>query len=156
MKKASIKFIACSLSLISITTVIPQKVNATALNSSISYFNNDDSSKNKHTGNWIFNENNLNYLSKKQKKELKEIKQLKDNGKELSDEQKNQLANIKETVLKKKLGDEKFNDFKALIEKKHSKEELSEEEQAKLKEYKDIIKSSKGSNNRATFKDFLR
>ena len=157
MKKALIKSIACSLSIISVTTVIPQKVSATTLTSSIIYFSKDDSSKEKHNGSWIFDKDNLNYLSKKQKKELAEIKKLKDSGTELSEEQKEQLANIKETVLKKKLGDEKYKDFKALIEKKHCKKELTEEEKAKLKEYKDIIRSSKDdSNNRATFKDFLR
>ncbi|AOR24361.1 hypothetical protein [Clostridium taeniosporum] len=155
MKKTLIKSIACYLSIISITAVIPQKVNATTLTSSVSSFNND-SAKDKHTGSWIFDKDNLNYLSKKQKKQLEEIKKLKDNCKELSEEQKQQLIDIKETVLKKKLGDEKYKDFKALIEKKHCKKELTEDEKAKLKEYKDIIRSSKKDSNRATFKDFLR
>lgn len=157
MKKALIKSIACSLSIISMTTVIPQKVSATTLTSSISYFTKDDSSNVKHNGSWIFDKDNLNYLSKKEKKQLDEIKKLKDKGEELSEEQKKQLADIKETVLKKKLGAKNYEDFKSLIEKKHCKKELTEEEQAKLKEYKNIIRSSKNdSNNRATFKDFLR
>lgn len=156
MKKALIKSIACSLCIISVTTVIPQKVNATTLTSSISYFNNNDSSTDKHNGSWIFDKDNLDYLSKKEKKQLEEIKKLKDKGEEISEEQQKQLADIKETVLKKKLGDEKYKDFKALIEKKHCKKELTEEEQAKLKEYKNIIRSSKKESNRATFKDFLR
>lgn len=157
MKKVLIKSIVCSISIISLTTFIPQKVNAnmSTIASNTLCLNNDDSSKNNHNGSWIFDENNLNYLSRKQKKEFKNIKEIRDNGKELSEDQKKQLADIKETVLKKKLGDEKFNDFKKLIEKKHSKQNLTEEEQTKLKEYKNIIRSSKNSN-RATFKDFLR
>ena len=90
-----------------------------------------------------FDEENLKYLSSDQKKALTELKKCKDNGDSFSKEQQETLHSIADSIIKGKLGDEKYKDFKCLMEKKRSNQTLTDEENNKLKEYRDILNGSK-------------
>jgi hypothetical protein len=131
------------------------------LESSTYYDNNDtveksnDDKKDKHKNFNLFNEENFKYLSSDQKKELRELKKHKDNGDNLSDAQEETLHSIMDCIIKGKLGDENYKDFKYLMEKKKSNETLTTEEYKKLKDYKDIIDGSKLST-KEILNQFLR
>ena len=156
----SLIFIGC-LSTISKTTIAD----------TISYSNNNlesstyvddanieksnDDKKDKHKGFNLFNEENYKYLSADQKKELLELKKYKDKGEKLSDDQEKTLHSIVDSIIKGKLGDENYKNFKSLMEKKKSNEKLTAEEDKKLKEYKDIIDGSKLST-KEILNQFLR
>ena len=115
----------------------------------------NDDKKDKHKGFNLFNEENYKYLSSDQKKELLELKKYKDKGEKLSDDQEKTLHSIVDSIIKGKLGDENYKDFKSLMEKKKSNEKLTAEEDKKLKEYKDIIDGSKLST-KEILNQFLR
>ena len=59
-------------------------------------------------------------------------------------------------IIKGKLGDEKYKDFKSLIEKNGKGTKLTEEEENKLKEYKNIIEGKDKTSAADILKQFLR
>lgn len=168
MNRKFIQYMITSLVLIGCLSTLSQTTIAGTmsyflnnLESSTFYGDNDnidksnDDKQNKHKGFNIFNEENLKYLSFDQKKELLEIKKYKDKGEKLSDDQEKTLHSIIDCIIKGKLGDEDYADFKKLIEKKKSNEKLTAEEDKKLKNYKDIIDGSKLST-KEILNQFLR
>jgi len=149
MNKKAIKYMATYLLVIGCLSTIPN----TALADTVSYSVNDlesstsythnDKSKNekndKHNGFNVFSEENSKYLSSDQKKNLLELKECKNKGDKLSTEQEETLHSIIDSIVKGKLGDEKYQDFKCLIKKKNANETLTEEENKKLEGYKAIV-----------------
>lgn len=155
MKKQSLKYIAASLTILSCISAIPRKAIAATIsdmqtNKQTFYITN----RNKGTG--IFNEENLKYLSSEQQRQLKEIQNCKDTGKKLSDEQQKNLNSLVDCVIKGKLGNEKYKDFKALMEKKNNDKKLTEDESKRLKEYKKLMHDCDDCSNDETLKQFLR
>lgn len=114
------------------------------------------SNKSTSNGTGIFSEENLQYLSEEEQKQLKEIQKLKDKGIKLSDDQLQQLQCIVTTVVRAKLGDEKFKDFNILMEKKNNKTTLTNEEHQRLKEYKKTLHNCEDCSNNEVFKQFFR
>lgn len=111
--------------------------------------------KDKSKGFNVFGEENQKYLSSAQKKDLKELKKCKDNGDKLSDDQQKSLHSIIDCIIKGKLGDKKYEDYKCLITKKSSNSNLNEEENKRLQEYNDIIDGKKLSG-KEIFDQFVR
>lgn len=66
----------------------------------------------------MFGEENYKYLSAEQKKELLELKKCKNKGQDLSEEQQKTLHSLIDSIIKGKLGDKDYVDFKSLVEKK--------------------------------------
>ena len=116
---------------------------------------NKDDKKEKLKGFSLFNEENYRYLSSEQKKDLLKLKKCKENGEKLSPEQEQTLKSIIDCIIKGKLGNKDFEEYKCLIEKKKSKVQLTEKEKMKLKEYKDIINGYKLST-KEILNQFLR
>lgn len=112
--------------------------------------------KEKDKGLEIFTDENCKYLSSDQKKTLTECKQCKEKGTPLTEEQKKALNAMIDCIFKGKLGDEKYKDFKCLIEKKGKGTKLTEEEEKKLKEYKNIIEGKDKTSAADILKQFLR
>lgn len=108
------------------------------------------------SGTGIFSEENMKYLSEEEQKQLKEIQTLKDRGIKLSDDQIHQLQCIVTTVVRSKLGDEKFKDFNVLMEKKNNNQDLTLEEKQRLKEYKKTLHNCEDCSNNEVFKQFFR
>lgn len=113
-------------------------------------------SKEKDKGLEIFTDENCKYLSSDQKKTLTECKQCKEKGTPLTEEQKKALNAMIDCIFKGKLGDEKYKDFKCLIEKKGKGTKLTEEEEKKLKDYKNIIEGKDKTSAADIIKQFLR
>ena len=168
MNRKAIKYMITSLVLIGCLSTISKTTIADTMSYSINnlesstfYADNDniekskDDKKDKHKGFNLFSEENSKYLSSDQKKELLELKKCKDKGEKLSDDQEKTLHSIIDCIIKGKLGDENYKDFKCLMEKKKSNEKLTAEEDKKLKEYKDIIDGSKLST-KEILNQFLR
>lgn len=157
----SLVLIGCLSTISKITIADTMSYSINNLESSTFYADNDntekrkDDKKDKHKGFNLFNEENFKYLSSDQKKELLELKKYKDKGEKLSDDQEKNLHSIIDCIIKGKLGDENYKDFKYLMEKKKSNEKLTAEEDKKLKEYKDIIDGSKLST-KEILNQFLR
>lgn len=154
MNRKVIKFIVSSLVVIGSISTISQKTIADTFTRSIngfgsltSYANDDsksdDDKKDRHKGFNLFGEENLRYLTSDEKKQLLELKKSRDNGAGFSKEQEEQLHSLADSIFKAKLGDEKYQDFKSLMEKKRTNQTLTDEENNKLKEYRSIIASSK-------------
>lgn len=146
MNKKNIKYIVTSLVMLNFLALAPKPVTAEAY----SYFSNSLGSEtyyshkdNKSKGFDIFNEKNQNYLSSEQKKELQEIKKCKDKGDSLSEDQRKTLHSLIDCVIKGRLGDNKYADFKSLMDKKRSNTNLTDEENKRLSEYNDIIDGTK-------------
>ena len=118
----------------------------------LTVFNNESTSK----GTGIFSDENLQYLSEEEQKQLIEIQSLKDKGIKLSDDQIHQLQCIVTTVVRAKLGDEKFKDFNILMEKKNNKTALTDEEHQRLREYKKTLHNCEDCSNNEVFKQFFR
>lgn len=116
----------------------------------------DDKAKNKDKGLELFTDENCKFLSSEQKKTLDECKQCKEKGTELTPEQKQSLTIMVDCIIKGKLGDEKYKDFKSLIEKETKGTKLTEEENKKLKEYKSIIEGKDKTSAADILKQFLR
>lgn len=114
-----------------------------------------DNKNEKLKGFSLFNEENYRYISSEQKKDLLKLKKCKENGEKLSPEQEQTLNSIIDCIIKGKLGDKDYKDYKCLIEKKKSKAQLTEKEEMKLKEYKDIIHGYKLSS-KEILNQFLR
>lgn len=104
---------------------------------------NDENAKNKHKGFNIFSEENYKYLSSEQKKALLEFKKCKEKGESLSEDQQKNLNSIVDSIVKGKLGDKNYQDFKCLTEKKRSNSNLTEEENKRLKDYYDLLNGTK-------------
>jgi len=164
MNRKTIKYIVMSLVMIGCLSTVNKITVAdtisypiTALESSTFYADNDNKTenKNKHKGFNIFSEENSKYLSSDQKKDLLTIKKYKANGETLSKEQDEKLQLIIDCVIKGKLGDNDYIEFKGLMEKKKSNEKLTEKEDKKLKDYRDIIDGNKLST-KEILSQFLR
>ena len=169
MNKKAIKYMITSLIFVGCLSTISKTIMATDtisysinnLETSTRYAHNDnikeseDNKKDKHKGFNVFNERNFKYLSSDQKKELMELKKCKDNGEKLSTAQEETLHSIIDCIIKGKLGNEQYDDFKCLMEKKKSNEKLTAEEEKNLKNYKDIIDGSKLST-KEIINQFLR
>lgn len=104
----------------------------------------------------IFTDENCKYLSPDQKKTLNECKQCKEKGTPLTEDQKKALTIMIDCIFKGKLGDEKYKDFKCIMEKKGKGTKLTEEEEKKLKEYKNIIDGKDKTSAADILKQFLR
>ncbi|MDR3594515.1 hypothetical protein [Clostridium sp.] len=103
----------------------------------------DENNKNKSKGFNIFSEENHKYLSSEQKKALLELKKCKDKGESFSEDQQKTLNSIVDSIVKGKLGEKNYQDFKCLTEKKRSNNNLTEEENKRLKEYYDYLDGTK-------------
>ena len=176
MNKKIVTCIASSLAVLSCMYVVPQKVMADTPTVSLeeSYYytankdkkdkskdeekdkNKDKGKDHKDKGLDIFTEENCKYLSADQKKTLTECKECKEKGTPLTEDQKKSLSVMIECIFKGKLGDEKYKDFKCLIEKKGKGTKLTEEEEKKLKEYKTIIEGKDKTTAADILKQFLR
>ncbi|OPJ58546.1 hypothetical protein [Clostridium chromiireducens] len=120
---------------------------------SVFYSQKDKDEKNRILN--IFSEENYKYLSPDQKKQLLELKKCKDNGTAFSEEQQKTLHTLLDSIIKGRLGNDDYEDFKILIQKKKSNQSLTEEEDKRLKEYRDIINGSK-PNTQDILNQFLR
>lgn len=114
-----------------------------------------DNKKENLKGFSLFNEENYRYLSSEQKKDLIKLKKCKENGEKLSPEQEKTLTSIIDCIIKGKLGNKDYEEYKVLIEKKKSKAKLTDKEEMKLKEYRDIIQGYKLST-KEILNQFLR
>lgn len=166
MNKKTIKYIITSFIVINLLSTFPKIAMANtyfssndSLESSTTFTesndNNKDGTKEKLKGYSLFNEENYKYLSSDQKNELINLKKCKENGENLSPQQQQNLNSIADCIIKGKLGNKDYEEFKCLIEKKKSKERLTDKEETKLKEYKDIITGHKLST-REILNQFLR
>ncbi|AWK49662.1 hypothetical protein DIC82_00510 [Clostridium beijerinckii] len=168
MNKRKIKYIITSLVFVGCLSTISKTIMADTsyysnndLMASTFYAHNDnmekseDDKKDKHKGFNVFSEENMQYLSSDQKRDLVELRKCKDKNQKFSPEQDKTLHSLIDCIIKAKLGNEKYEDFKCLIEKKKSNEKLTSEEYKKLKQYKGIIDASKPST-KDILNQFLR
>lgn len=166
MNKKTIKCIITSFIVINLLSTFPKITMADAdfspkdsLESSINFAEADHDNKydkkEKLKGFSLFSEENYKYLSSDQKRDLLNLKKCKESGDKLSLEQQQTLNSIANCIIKGKLGNKDYEDFKCLIEKKKSKQQLTDKEEKKLKEYKDIINGHKLST-REILNQFLR
>lgn len=165
MNKKTIKIIVSSFIFINLLSTVPK----TALADSNQYNSSDDSietsienldnhkdTKNeKLKGFSLFDEENYRYLSSEQKEDLLKLKKCKEDGEKLSPDQEQTLKLIIDCIIKGKLGNTDYQEYKSLIDKKTSKTQLTENEEKKLKEYKDIINGHKLST-KEILNQFLR
>ncbi|MGN0143766.1 MAG: hypothetical protein ACI398_02200 [Clostridium sp.] len=112
--------------------------------------------KSSYKGLELFTEENCKFLSPEQKKTLEECKQCKEKGTEFTEDQKKSIIIMIDCIVKGKLGDEKYKDFKCLTEKETKGTKLTEEESKKLKEYKTIIEGKDKTSATDILKQFLR
>lgn len=166
MNKKTIKCIITSFIVINVLSTFPKVAMANTysssndcLESSTTFIEsnneNKDDKKEKLKGFSLFSEENYKYLSSDQKKDLINYKKCKESGENLSPKQQENLNSIADCIIKGKLGNKDYEEFKCLIEKKKSKEQLTDKEETKLKEYKDIITGHKLST-REILNQFLR
>jgi hypothetical protein len=166
MKKKGLKVIITSFIAINLLSTFPKTTMASTYSSSNDSLessiycieandDNKDDKREKLKGFSLFSEENYKYLSSDQKKDLLKLKKCKDSGEKLSPEQQQTLNSIADCIIKGKLGNKDYEDFKCLIEKKKANAQLTEKEEKKLKEYKDIIKGHKLST-REILNQFLR
>lgn len=127
----------------------------TSIYSIDNYEDTKDSKNEKKKGFSLFNEENYRYLSSEQKRDLLKLKKCKENGEKLSPEQEQTLNTIIDCIIKGKLGNTDYEEYKCLIEKKKSKVQLTQKEELKLKEFKDIINGYKLSS-KEILNQFLR
>lgn len=165
MNKKSVKTIISSFIFINLLSTFPK----TTLADSNQYNSSDDSietsiqniddlkdnKKENLKGFSLFDEENHRYLSSEQEKDLLKLKEYKEDGKKLSIEQEKSLKSIIDCIIKGKLGNSDYEEYKSLIEKKKSKTQLTEKEEKKLKGYNDIISGYKLSKNEI-LNQFLR
>lgn len=154
MRSNNIKYIT-SLTLAAVC-IFPTCASALSYNNFISSPSISCTADINSSGTGIFSEENMQYLSEEEKKQLKEIQTLKDKGIKLSDAQVQQLQCIVTTVVRSKLGDEKFKDFNVLMEKKNNNVDLTLEEKERLKEYKKTLHNCEDCSNNEVFKQFFR
>lgn len=161
MNKKAIKIISSSFIFINLLSTFPK----TALADSSKYYSSDDSietsienidnKKENLKGFSLFDEENYRYLSSEQKKDLLKLKKCKEDGEKLSPDQEQTLKSIIDCIIKGKLGNSDYKEYKTLIEKKKSKAQLTEKEEMQLKEYRDIINGYKLST-KEILNQFLR
>lgn len=161
MNKKAIKIIISSFIFINLLSTFPK----TALADSSKYYSSDDSietsienidnKKENLKGFSLFDEENYRYLSSEQKKDLLKFKKYKEDGEKLSPDQEQTLKSIIDCIIKGKLGNSDYKEYKTLIEKKKSDTQLTEKEELKLKEYKEIINGEKLST-KEILNQFLR
>lgn len=161
MNKKAIKIIISSFIFINLLSTFPK----TALADSSKYYSSDDSietsienidnKKENLKGFSLFDEENYRYLSSEQKKDLLKFKKYKEDGEKLSPDQEQTLKSIIDCIIKGKLGNSDYKEYKTLIEKKKSNTKLTEKEELKLKEYKEIINGEKLST-KEILNQFLR
>lgn len=77
---------------------------------------------------------NEGYLDQSQKERINELKNKVNEGKILSGNEKNELKNMKTDVIRKKLGDEKYEELEKLIKKREGSVDLTLEERQRLYE----------------------
>jgi hypothetical protein len=160
MNTKAIKCLITSLIVINCIAVLSKPIIASTVSNSINnlefstYYAHGDK-KDKPKGFNVFGEENYKYLSAEQKKELLELKKCKDKGENLSEEQQKTMHSLINCIIQGKLGDKKYEDFRCLIEKKRSSENLTEEEAKRLQEYSDIIDGNK-LTAKDIFNQFLR
>lgn len=75
---------------------------------------------------------NEGYLDQTQKTRITELRNKVKNGEILSGKEKNELKNMKAEVIRKKLGDEKYDELEKLIKKRESSVDLTLEERQRL------------------------
>lgn len=166
MNKKAIKYIITSFIVINLLSTFPKitMANTSSSNDSLessttfTESTNDDNKndkKEKLKGFSLFSEENYKYLSSDQKRDLLILKKCKESGEKLSAQQQQNLNSIADCIIKGKLGNTDYEEFKCLIEKKKSKDELTEKEEKKLKEYKEIITGHKLST-REILNQFFR
>jgi hypothetical protein len=153
----SLVMFGCLSTINKITMANTESYPTATFESSTFYVDNDNKTENKdkHKGFNIFSAENSKYLSSDQKKDLLKIKKSKANGDTLSKEQEETMHSIADCIIKGKLGDKDYIEFKGLMDKKKSNEKLTETEDKKLKEYRDIIDGNKLST-KEILNQFLR
>lgn len=160
MNRKTIKYLVSSLILFNclITAFIPAiAVSAPYANNNsdlLTFYDHKDKDH-KHNGLNIFSEENYKYLTSEQKKALLELKKCKDAGNSFNEEQQKTLHTLIDCIIKGKLGDKEYDDFKSLVEKKKVDGNLTEDEDKRLKEYRDIISGTKPTS-RDILDQFLR
>jgi hypothetical protein len=83
----------------------------------------------------FWSNDNINLLNDCQKKQLDAIREKIKKGVALTDDDKKIMIELKDVIAKSKLGEEKFNKFKSLMEKKKSDKKLTDDEKKELKLY---------------------
>ncbi|WP_160692344.1 hypothetical protein [Clostridium sp. C2-6-12] len=164
MNKKAIKIIISSFIFINLlstfhqTTIADDSQNSSdnSIETSIENIDNlKDDKKENLKGFSLFDEENYRYLSSEQKKDLLNLRKCKENGEKLSTEQEQTLKSIIDCIIKGKLGNTDYKEYKTLIEKKKAKTQLTEKEELLLKEYNDIINGYKLST-KEILNQFLR
>lgn len=148
MNKKTITCIISSLIAINFIPAISKPTTANAVSNSSKALNflaskDSENNKNKSKGFNIFNEENHKYLSSEQKKALLELKKCKDKGESFSEDQQKIFNSIIDSIIKGKLGDKNYQDFKSLTEKKKSNCNLTDDENKRLKEYYQYLDGTK-------------
>lgn len=100
----------------------------------------------------VYSEENSKYLTSEQKEILEQCKKAKEEGKSLTSEQKKQIESMIECVIKDKLGEKDYNEFKSLYNKKHECKKLTDEEADKLAKYEEVL----GFEDKTTVGDVLK
>lgn len=159
MNKKTITCIIVSLIMLNCTLLISAPTKATTYSNSANTVDYSTilahKNSNKHKSFNVFGEENYKYLSPEQKKALLELKKCKDKGDTLSDEQQKSLNSIVDCIVKGKLGDKNYQDFKCLMDKKRLNNNLSDEENKRLKNYNDILDGTKHTTQEI-IRQFLR
>ncbi len=177
MKRKIIKCLVVSLTVIASASYIPAKADTYVCVSSSTFdvssnhkdkcdcdenHNKSDKKNDKknecekyYDKNIIFNEENEKYLTKDQCKQWKDIKNCKDKGEKLTAEQEEFLNIVMDCIIKGKLGEKNYKEFKDLTNKKEKHQTLTDDENKKLKEYKEMLSSSKPTIHEFLH-DFLR
>jgi|GEM_PF-3489106 hypothetical protein len=160
MNKKAIKIIISSFIFINLLSTFPKPALADSSNYSSddsieTSIENIDNKKENLKGFSLFDEENYRYLSSEQKKDLLKFKKCKEDGEKLSPDQEQTLKSIIDCIIKGKLGNSDYKEYKTLIEKKKSNTQLTEKEELQLKEYRDIINGYKLST-KEILNQFLR
>ena len=114
-----------------------------------------DSCKKSYDKTIVFSKDTEKYLTKDQCKHWKEVKSCNDKGDKLTKEQEDFLNTVMDCVIKGKLGDKNYKEYKEIMLKKEKGETLCSEDTKKLKEFNDMISSSKPTVHEFLH-DFLR
>ncbi|WP_459480949.1 hypothetical protein [Clostridium saccharoperbutylacetonicum] len=147
MTKKTISYMIIFLIFISCLTSV--SIQATATSSSFSdssdviWSTNKADENRKSKGFNVFSKENHKYLSYDQKKVLLELKKCKEKGDTFSEDQQKTLNSITDCIIKGKLGDKDYEDFKSLMERKNSNKNLSEDESKRLNDYNAILDGTK-------------
>lgn len=94
----------------------------------------------------FWSEENINILTNEEKQQLAPIKEKLSRGEGLTPEEAEINIILKESVIKTKLGEEDYKNYKKLIEKRKSGMELTPEDKSKLYEIRKKLKPQKPYN----------